>query len=301
MSDVSSDKFRSRLPTLVEIATKKCIQNVSRLSDVGTTPFHLVKPILKKMNAKQLDLVEVTSPTIIPESDCLWIELIGKDFPDRPLYDKATSINNTIMPNKSLYFKYSKDRDNFRKDSAERLRNITEKLKLQKLANSIVSVPELLKDPTVRRNRVPSGFSRQYSNPQKNSILNKAKRDIQHRSIMFKNSNQPINKRYDPYDAFKYRNVTPKPPRRAPPPPPAPLPLEPSPPEPSPPDPTPQPAAPPEQLPNDTQRPIKRRKPQPTIFMNPRKRKPPSPAKKKTKPEPKQTSKITPIKSSIFN
>lgn len=221
-----------RLPTLVEIATSKCMKNVSNIDDIGLTPFHLLKPILKKMNAKQLELVESTSPQIEAHSDILWISLIERDFPDRPLlqnkFDRKklptlskSSQSTSPMPNKHLYFKYLQDREDFRKDSAQRLRNITKQLKLKKSENSIISVPELLKDPTVRRSRYHNGnssylqgngrYNFSYSNGPKNSILNKAKRDVQTRSINFKNSSNFKLSSYDPYDAFKLRDAQPAP------------------------------------------------------------------------------------------
>lgn len=211
---------RKKLPLLVELATSECTRNVSKLEDVGDTPFHLLVPILKRMNFKQLSHVEENSSQIMPYSDQFWRSHIVKEFPERPnppdrlllsrryLIEDATGQGalNREMPLKSLFYRYMHERELFRKDSTERLRNITEKLRKEKSANSIISVPELLKDPTVRqtRQRFPSGIARG-SVSAKSSILNKVRKDLQNRSLMFPKYSQNV-KKYDPYDAFRKRS-----------------------------------------------------------------------------------------------
>ncbi|CCE79354.1 Piso0_001411 [Millerozyma farinosa CBS 7064] len=202
LGDINNSKMerKRKLPKLSEICTKQCIQSVNFLFDIGSTPFHLLKPILQKMNAKQLQQVESKSPQIMPESDILWSALVEKEFPDRPLTVRPRKLGGTkgfdSMPMKSLYYRYSDDRDSFRKDAEERLRRITHRLKIEKSAKSIVSVPQLLKDPTVRRRRERNNMEN------KNSIIRKAIKESQNRALMFPN----VKKRHDPYDAFAYRD-----------------------------------------------------------------------------------------------
>lgn len=223
----NNPRNRKKVLSLVEIATNKCIQHVAKLEDVGATPFHLLVPVLRRMNAKQLGQIEELSPQITPDSDELWTNLVSKEFPDRPILAnsiraskvKSKRANMVVpagralmfcdMPMKSLYFKYSDERESFRQDSAERLRKITQRLKKEKSANSIVSVPELLRDPTVRRRRFDggSGYSRsEASYGPKNSILNKARKEIRNRSLMFPNYAQKV-KKYDPYEAFNHKDA----------------------------------------------------------------------------------------------
>lgn len=223
----NNPRNRKKVLSLVEIAINKCIQHVAKLEDVGATPFHLLVPVLRRMNAKQLGQIEELSPQITPDSDELWTNLVSKEFPDRPIL--ANSIRTSKvkskranlvapagrtlmfcnMPMKSLYFQYSDERESFRQDSAERLRKITQMLKKEKSANSIVPVPELLRDPTVRRRRFEggSGYNRSYASyGPKNSILNKARKETRNRSLMFPNYAQKV-KKYDPYEAFKYKDT----------------------------------------------------------------------------------------------
>lgn len=196
----------NKVPSLVQIARAKLMHNVSYIDDTGPTPFRLLEPVLQRMNAKQLQRIEATSPQIMPESDALWLKLIEKDFPTRPLTIKIVSAHS--MPHKDLYDKYVHDRESFRQDSTKRLRKINERLKLEKLANQIVKVQELLKDPTVRRRpiRTPSSYSYSRTLP-KNSILGKARRDLQGRLLMFTTGST---KKYDAFDAFKAVKLPPK-------------------------------------------------------------------------------------------
>lgn len=216
---------RKKVLSLVEISTKKCIQHVAKLEDVGATPFRLLLPVLWRMNAKQLAQIEELSPQITPESDEVWAHLVSKEFPDRPVVASGGKTKNnrragvvgtshtlmfSDMPMKSLYHRYSDERESFREDSAQRLRKITERLKKEKSANSIVSVPELLRDPTVRRRRYDGSSSASYGRSEpygaKNSILNKARKELRNRSLMFPNYAQKV-KKYDPYEAFKNRDL----------------------------------------------------------------------------------------------
>lgn len=305
-----------RVPTLGELAIRKCVANVSRLTDVGMTPFHLLQPVLLKMNAKQLLAIEAASPQITPHSDLLWHDLVAKDFPERPASEPPLVAAKTATPHRTLYYKYLEERDAFRNDSAARLRSINEKLKMQKSANSIVSVPGLFRDPTVRRSRsYNSGGGSSYGPPKNNTILGKAKRDVQSRSLMFGTP-----KRYDPYDAFKHRDAILVRPRR----PPGPrqkttvlpqpavsqvLELRHEPEKVSVPSPRVE-TSPKKHANREEVAPIlKKRKAQPSIFLNARKKPPATgPRTQRTKsdqkePEkgPEKPSPITPIKSSIFS
>ena len=96
------------------------------------------------------------------------MKLILKDFPDRPPPPSAATspiklnqkhgggsggICGLDMPYKSLYYKYCQDRDEFRKDSAKRLRHANKSLERQKSKNKIVAIDEVLRDPTIKSRR----------------------------------------------------------------------------------------------------------------------------------------------------
>ncbi|OBA20912.1 hypothetical protein METBIDRAFT_27289, partial [Metschnikowia bicuspidata var. bicuspidata NRRL YB-4993] len=177
--------------SLFQISQSVCIKQAGRISDVGDTPYHLVQPILKRLNAKQLALLEKNSPTVTPHSDELWGGLIEKDFPDRP-YNPAKlrllpSGENAQMPKRALYQRYLSEREQFLATSADRLRKMTEKLRKQKSQNSITTVQGILADPTIRR-RVPQHSASRGSytpKPRPKTILGKAMRDVLQRLLMF--------------------------------------------------------------------------------------------------------------------
>lgn len=181
------------VPTLHGLALAVCVSNASRIVDVGDTPYHIVRPILRKLNAKQLRTVEENSPTIIPELDELWACLVEKDFPDRPFLANSKSSLvfecNDGMPNKAMYDRYSAEQEKFRDHSAQKLRRMTQKIQQQKSKNSITSISGILREPLIRRRQF---LTRTTHTPRynKKSILGKAKNDLRHRPLMF-NSGRP--------------------------------------------------------------------------------------------------------------
>lgn len=155
------------------------------------------------MNAKQLSLMEEKSPHIVPQSDRLWSQLIEKDFPDRPhTADVFSRTKPDATPYRTLYHKYVTEREAFRQDLAKRLRRITQQLQNKKSENKIITVSGILKDPTIKRRTYssPRGSYGRQTALNKSSILNKARRELQGRNLIF--SRQHV-KPYSAYDAFK--------------------------------------------------------------------------------------------------
>ena len=204
-------KHPSGLPTLLHLSQLSIKRHLSQLQDVGTTPYHLLTSVLSLMSAKQLDQLESLSAQLTPHSDELWKQLILKDFPDRPVELGPMELNKLKfekMPYKSLYSKYVQQRDEFRKDSAKRLRHLNQSMNKEKARNKIVTVDELRRDPSVRC-RLPfqNGYRRLQQLPyNKNTILGKAMRESQTRSLIF---GAQAMRRYDPYNAFKTRESAP--------------------------------------------------------------------------------------------
>lgn len=211
-SQISTRKPKT-LPRLSQLIISKLKRHVSQITDIGDAPFHLLEPILQQMPSKQLNELEENCQKLKPYSDKLWMNLISKDFPNRPikldpLKSSSSSKNHPLMPYKSLYYKYCKDRDEFRKDSARKLRNANKFIEKEKSKTKIIAVNQVLRDPSVRKvNYLSSSytgnvFNRSIQPINKNSILQRAKRDTLHsRNLLFAR-NQQI-KPYDPFHAFK--------------------------------------------------------------------------------------------------
>ncbi|CAK9438490.1 uncharacterized protein LODBEIA_P27140 [Lodderomyces beijingensis] len=210
-------KHPNGLATLLHLSQQCVKRNITRLQDVGTTPYHLLEPVLSAMSAKQLDQLEKLSRQLMPHTDGIWKQLIQKDFPDRVV--DAPLVHGPEMPYKSLYYRYIEQRDEFRKDSAKRLRHLQQSYMKEKSKNKVITVNEVLRDPSRKRMRQPyiasggggggrggnnngGGRSGWFRNRQtrlvQNSILERATRDAQMSQRSFGKLT-----RYDPYDAFK--------------------------------------------------------------------------------------------------
>lgn len=73
------------VPSLVSLCQSKCFQCCNLISDVGTAPYHLVEPILKRKSAKALKAIEDKSIQIRDNSNRIWTFMIQRDFSDRPI------------------------------------------------------------------------------------------------------------------------------------------------------------------------------------------------------------------------
>ncbi|CAI5757610.1 unnamed protein product [Candida verbasci] len=192
-------KHSNGLPTLYHLTINLIKRNLSQINDIGLIPYHLLEPILVKMSSKQLSSLEEKSNQLMPYSDKIWKSLILKDFPNRPIEIKQLNKKKT-MPYKSLYYKYVKEREEYRKDSTKRLKKLNDSLMQEKARNKVIAVDDVLKDPTIKK-RFDYGSNRNYRHatlPNKNTILGKARRETQSRSLIFGRQ-----KSYDPCAAFK--------------------------------------------------------------------------------------------------
>ncbi|KAK6462154.1 RNA polymerase II transcription factor SIII subunit A-domain-containing protein [Scheffersomyces coipomensis] len=208
-NDYSSSHWRRKtIQSLVSIATQTIAANINYIQDIGTTPYHLLESVLSRMNSKQLNQIETQSPHITIHSDKLWQGLIEKDFPTRPNNLDPIQSQGSSMPYKALYYRYTKEREMFQKDSTDRLRKITKKLEKEKQVNKIIVAKELLKDPTIRRRPQYHSSTRQTTLPKANTILGKARKDLKNRHLIFPKQHL---KPYSAFDAFKDRASPPPP------------------------------------------------------------------------------------------
>ncbi|MCJ1450838.1 hypothetical protein MMC28_001172 [Mycoblastus sanguinarius] len=69
--------------SLLQSASKACIKNIRSITDVGDTPYDLLRPILTKIdNPEQLRQIEIASPQICGPDGEIWLEMIKRDVPD---------------------------------------------------------------------------------------------------------------------------------------------------------------------------------------------------------------------------
>ncbi|KAI1264133.1 RNA polymerase II transcription factor SIII subunit A-domain-containing protein [Xylariaceae sp. FL1019] len=121
--------------SLVELCTAVCIRNIKEITDVGETPYSVVRPILMKLDsAKQLRDLECRSPHLEEEDAECWQRLINKHF--AALHrDHRYSPKNPRLWHK-VYAKYEKMDAEQKEAAAEKLRASFQKINDKKQMNT---------------------------------------------------------------------------------------------------------------------------------------------------------------------
>ncbi|TID29714.1 hypothetical protein CANINC_001727 [Pichia inconspicua] len=164
------EKQNKGVISLTQLARLKCINNAHLINDIGSTPYHLIEPILVKKTAKSLKQIEEQSPHIIADSENLWKLLISRDFPDRPLTHPISENGRRVnMKSRKLYDKYINDREVQRQNAVGNLKQITKNLNSMKNKNKVKSIDNFL---PMKRQRVMT-LPKQQSF--KSSLLQKAR------------------------------------------------------------------------------------------------------------------------------
>ncbi|KAF6011570.1 hypothetical protein HII13_002034 [Brettanomyces bruxellensis] len=136
------DKQRhQKFPSLVFLATLKCIENVHLITDVGTTPYHLVEPVLKKKTAKALRQIELKSPHLVSQSDPIWQSLIAREFPNRPLVVEQMSSGRKVrVPSRQLYEKYAREKEEQQKEATRTFKQLTRLMNKEKEKHKVKTI-----------------------------------------------------------------------------------------------------------------------------------------------------------------
>lgn len=162
------------VPSLVSLCQSKCLQYCSVISDVGTTPYHLVEPILKRKSAKALKAIEDKSNQIGDNSVRIWTFLIQRDFSDRPTQQGQ-------VLGRQLYDKYEAQLSNQLVQVTSNLKQMQRQLSKNK--SKVKQIPIL---PGVRRPVVRHAVVSRPRAVFKSSILEKARLENKRRVRNFK-------------------------------------------------------------------------------------------------------------------
>ncbi|KAB5551312.1 RNA polymerase II transcription factor SIII subunit A-domain-containing protein [Coniochaeta sp. 2T2.1] len=141
-------------PSLVDICIRKCIRHASMIHDLGDLPFHVAKPILRKLdNAEQLREIELNSPQYLDETQEIWKKLIARDFPN---WHKKNYVPKNPHSWWRVYAKYKKENDAELAAAQDKLKNAFSKLKAHKEARTTgeIQTKDLSRLPKVKDNRV---------------------------------------------------------------------------------------------------------------------------------------------------
>lgn len=188
------DNLKNGLLSLTHIARLKCINNAHIINDIGSTPYHLIEPVLMKKTAKSLKQLEAKSPQIISDSEPLWKALIKRDFPDRP--NNQTIFKNgkkNNIPSRILYDKYLKEREQQRLNAAHNIKQITKNLKEMKNRNKVKALNKVLPSNKPKLNYSNNNNTHVFKSNllQKARVLNKQR--VRNFSNLSNNHNKVIN------------------------------------------------------------------------------------------------------------
>ncbi|ORY66241.1 RNA polymerase II transcription factor SIII subunit A-domain-containing protein [Pseudomassariella vexata] len=117
--------------SLVELCTVVCIKNIKEITDIGSTPYHLIRHVLLRIDtAQHLLELEQTSPHLaLDDAEC-WLRLIERDF-GRLHNEYQYAPKNPASWNR-VYFKYEKFDRSQKEEAQEKLRNAFAGLKKKK-------------------------------------------------------------------------------------------------------------------------------------------------------------------------
>lgn len=144
-AEIPKYNMRNGILSLTHLARLKCINNAHAINDIGTTPYHLIEPVLMKKTAKSLREMERRSPQIIKDSEMLWKSLLKRDFPDRPINQIAVQKGSKVnMSSRSLYDRYVKEREVQRENAVGNLKQITKNLNNLKNKHKVKAINRVL-------------------------------------------------------------------------------------------------------------------------------------------------------------
>ncbi|KAF2968261.1 hypothetical protein GQX73_g5315 [Xylaria multiplex] len=117
--------------SLVELCTAVCLRNIKDITDIGTIPYSIARPILLKIdNAVQLRRIEISSPHLEGDTVECWKRLIARHFPVP--YSKEEFAPSNPKEWHRIYAKYQRLDAESRQAAAERLKNAYKGIKAEK-------------------------------------------------------------------------------------------------------------------------------------------------------------------------
>ncbi|KAI1756564.1 hypothetical protein F4782DRAFT_483090 [Xylaria castorea] len=117
--------------SLVELCTAVCLRNIKDITDMGSIPYSIARPIITKIdNAVQLRRIEVNSPHLEIETTECWKRLIARDFP-------ILAANHNYVPRNprlwhKIYAKYHREDAQAKENAREKLKNAFNKIEQAK-------------------------------------------------------------------------------------------------------------------------------------------------------------------------
>ncbi|KAL2358376.1 RNA polymerase II transcription factor SIII subunit A-domain-containing protein [Cryomyces antarcticus] len=136
--------------SLLDLSRRACIRNIDGITDVGDLPYHLLRPILLKIeNPEQLREIETASPQICGHDAELWRAFMKRDIPN---WEKKP--HEPRNPNSwgKVYRKLLREDEEEQRQSEEVLRAALNIRKEEKEKNQATIIHKVI-DPEKRKAR----------------------------------------------------------------------------------------------------------------------------------------------------
>ena len=109
--------------------SSKCILNyLHTLTDIGDTPYELIRSILINCNSTQLMTLEANTPSLIHQDDEIWFKLFKQSFPKH-----YQDLSSTPHSWRQLFLQVESKQSSLLNNAAQRLRSKQQDAQNEKL------------------------------------------------------------------------------------------------------------------------------------------------------------------------
>lgn len=149
--------------SLGQLCIEVCLKHVGMIYDVGDIPYHVVRPILLKVdNATQLRAIEANSPHLTADTAEHWQRLIAKHFPEA---EQKNYVPRNPASWHKVYARYKKEHEKELAEAEAKLVNAFAALEDQKQSRTSRIVEQRLLPPPPRDGRPVGGSRRGAGSP----------------------------------------------------------------------------------------------------------------------------------------
>ncbi|OAY79242.1 hypothetical protein ACMD2_00120 [Ananas comosus] len=178
---------RKRIPTLVELCTRKAIDNLRYLGDVGELDLYLLKDIVAHCTVDQLAHIENSTKgrDLSPVTDSLW-----KRFYEQQFGVESTNLAIKRMKQKHVFFKWKQLYEAKTKEREEAQNRVAEKLKqryAESLARGASSTISNFKSPLMKKAKIEC-----LNSPEAKIHATMRKNALQRNNLTFKSAPSPV-------------------------------------------------------------------------------------------------------------
>ncbi|KAF2426211.1 hypothetical protein EJ08DRAFT_651889 [Tothia fuscella] len=143
--------------SLFDMAKISTIRNITLLEDIGTLPYHFMRPILLKLeNPNQLRVIEKNCPQLLGEDGEIWLKFIKRDIPN---WEKKPHEPKNPELWYKVYLKLLKERDQETAEAEEALKMRMAELHAKRVANTLTA-PTMMIPERMQKKKQSTTFSK---------------------------------------------------------------------------------------------------------------------------------------------